>query len=100
MWAAILLTAAGCYLFKLAGLSVPQSVLDRPAVRRIAELLPVALLAALVGTQTFAEGQSLAVDARVAGLLAGIGALLLRASFIVVVAVAALTAAVVRLLAG
>jgi hypothetical protein len=28
-------------------------VLARPAVRRVADLLPVALLAALVGTQTF-----------------------------------------------
>jgi branched-subunit amino acid transport protein len=98
MWPAILVTAAGCYLFKLAGLSVPQSVLGRPAVRRVAELLPVALLAALVGTQTFGDGQTLAVDARLAGLLAGVGALLLRAPFLVVVGVAALTAALVRLL--
>ncbi len=90
MWVAILVTAAGCYLLKPVGLSVPESVLARPAVRRIADLLPVALLAALVGTQTFAAGQSLAVDARLAGLVAGVAALLLRASFLVVVGVAAL----------
>jgi len=29
MWAAIIVTAAGCYLLKLAGMSVPASVLDR-----------------------------------------------------------------------
>lgn len=100
MWVAILATALGCYLFKLAGLSVPASVLDHPAVRRIAQLLPVALLAALVGTQTFGAGAGLAVDARLAGLLAGVGALLLRAPFLVVVLVAAATAAFVRLLFG
>jgi branched-subunit amino acid transport protein len=100
MWAAILATAAGCYLLKLAGLSVPQSVLERPAVRRVADLLPVALLAALVGTQTFGDGPSVTVDARLAGVLAGVAALLLRASFIVVVAVAALTAALARLWSG
>ncbi|HEX2175044.1 MAG TPA: AzlD domain-containing protein [Nocardioidaceae bacterium] len=100
MWVAILLTAAGCYLLKLLGLSVPQSVLAHPAVRRIADLLPVALLAALVGTQTFGDGASLSVDARLAGLVAGVVALLLRASFLVVVAVAAVSAAVLRLLAG
>jgi hypothetical protein len=46
-WAAVLATAAGCYGLKLAGLTVPRRVLDRPLVRRFAELVPVALLAAL-----------------------------------------------------
>jgi branched-subunit amino acid transport protein len=100
MWVAILATAAGCYLLKLAGLSVPQSVLERPAVRRAADLLPVALLAALVGTQTFGDGAEVTVDARLAGVLAAVAALLLRGSFIVVVAVAALTAALARLWLG
>lgn len=100
MWAAILVTAAGCYLFKLAGLAVPQSVLARPLVRRIADLTPVALLAALVGTQTFSAGESLTVDARVVGLLAGAAALLLRAPFLAVVAVAAGAAALSRLLSA
>jgi hypothetical protein len=50
-WAAILAGAAGCYLLKLAGLSVPQRVLDRPLVRRTADVIPVALLAALVAVQ-------------------------------------------------
>ncbi|MPZ63512.1 MAG: AzlD domain-containing protein [Propionibacteriales bacterium] len=100
MWVAILISALGCYAFKLAGLSVPESVLGRRVVQRIADLLPVALLAALVGTQTFAAGTALVVDARLAGLLAGVIALLLRAPFIVVVAVAAATTALLRLIAG
>jgi branched-subunit amino acid transport protein len=98
-WLAIVVCGIGCYLLKLAGVSVPGHVLERPAVRRVAELLPVALLAALIAVQVFTptEGQGIAVDARLAGLGAALVALLLRAPFLVVVAVAALTAALVRM---
>jgi hypothetical protein len=58
----------------------------------------VALLSALIGVQVLGSGQHLTVDARVVGLGAALVVLLLRAPFIVVVAVAALTAALVRLL--
>lgn len=97
-WAAIIITGIGCYLLKLAGLSVPGTLLERQVVQRIADLLPVALLAALIGVQVFATGTHLTVDARLAGLLAALVALLLRAPFIVVVLVAAVTAALIRLL--
>ncbi len=98
MWLVILGTAAGCYLVKLAGLSVPARVLEHPVVERVADLLPVAMLAALIGVQVLASGQELVVDARLLGLGAAVVALLLRAPFIVVVAVAAAVAAVARLL--
>jgi branched-subunit amino acid transport protein len=96
-WAAVLLTGLGCYLLKLAGLSVPSRVLERPAVSRVADLVPVALLAALIAVQVFTTGHRLALDARAAGLAVAVGLLLLRAPFLVVVAGAALTAAVLRL---
>ena len=51
MWAAVLVTALGCYLLKLAGLSVPPRILERPLVERIADLIPVALLSALIAVQ-------------------------------------------------
>jgi len=98
IWAAILASAVGCYALKWLGLSVPESVLDRPRVRATAAALPVALLSALAAVQTFADGQALVLDARVAGVAAGVVALLLRAPFLVVVAVAALTAAGLRAL--
>lgn len=98
MWTALIVTAVGCYLLKLAGLSVPSAVLERPLVQRVADLVPVTLLAALIAVQVFASGTQLVVDARLAGLLAAAVALLLRAPFILVVLVAALSAAVVRLL--
>jgi branched-subunit amino acid transport protein len=99
IWVAVLVTAAGCYALKLTGLIVPRGVLANPRVRRFAELVPIALLAALVAVQTFAVGQSLSIDpARLAGLGAAVVALLLRAPFLVVIVVAAGTAAVLRAL--
>jgi branched-subunit amino acid transport protein len=99
-WVAIGVCALACYLLKLAGLSVPASVLERPLVQRIADLLPVALLAALIAVQVFSTGDgshpSLSIDARLAGLGAAVIALLLRAPFLVVVVVSALTAALLR----
>ena len=94
----MLLTALGCYLLKLSGWLVPASVLDRDRVRRSALLLPVALLSALVVVQAFADGRSLTLDARSAGLATGAVALLLRAPFLVVVLVAAATAGLLRAL--
>ena len=97
-WTVILVSAAGCYLLKLAGLSVPPRWLESPAVQRVAALLPIALLAALAAVQTVADGTRLVLDARLAGVAAGVAALLLRAPFLVVVGVAAGTAALVRLI--
>jgi branched chain amino acid efflux pump len=65
-------------------------------VERLNTLLPPALLAALVVVQTFADGTSLTLDARAAGVAAGGVAVALRAPFIVVVIVAAATAALLR----
>jgi uncharacterized membrane protein len=98
MWTAVLVTAVGCYLLKLAGLSVPAVVLEHPLVERVADLIPVALLAALVAVQVFADGPTLVLDARLVGLAVAVVALLLRAPFLVVVCAAALAAALVRLL--
>ena len=100
LWLGILATAAGCYALKLAGLSVPERVLAHPVAGRVAGLLPVGLLAALVAVQVLADAQSLAVDARLLGLAVAVVLLLVRAPFLVVVFVAAAAAAVVRLLAA
>jgi len=97
MWAAVLVTGVGCYLLKLAGLSVPGAVLERLVMQRVADLLPVGLLSGLIAVQVLSTGAELVVDARLVGLAVAVVALLLRAPFIVVVFVAALSAALVRL---
>lgn len=96
-WIAIGATALGCYGVKLLGLSVPAGLLERPLVKRLAALLPIALLAALTALQTFGTAAlRLAIDARTAGLAAAATVLLLRAPFLVVVAAAVLVTAAVR----
>ncbi|SOD64155.1 Branched-chain amino acid transport protein (AzlD) [Streptomyces zhaozhouensis] len=100
-WIAIGLTAVGCYLAKLLGLLVPPGPMERPLVRRLAALLPVALLAALTALQTLDGGDgAVVVDARLAGLTAAGAALLLRAPFLLVVGSAVLVTAGFRALGG
>jgi uncharacterized membrane protein len=96
VWTAVLLGSAGCYLLKLAGLSVPRRLLADPRVRRIAEMLPIALLATLVALQTLTTGTRLGLDARAAGVGAAFIAVLARAPFLVVVATAVAITALVR----
>lgn len=98
LWLAVLVAAAGCYLLKLAGLSVPQRVLAHPVAERVADLIPVGLLAALIAVQVLGDGESLTLDARVLALGAAVVLLLLRAPFLVVVFGAAVAAALVRAL--
>jgi branched chain amino acid efflux pump len=99
MWVAIVIGSLGCYALKLIGLSVPERALEHPRVQRIAELLPIALLAALIATQTFAVGRHLEIDARFAGLVVAVIAVWRRAPFLLVVVLAAATAALLRLAA-
>ena len=97
LWVLVLATAAGCYLLKLAGYLVPARVLAEPRVRRLVELLPVALLAALVVVEAVASGRHLHWDGpRLAGFAAGAVAVWRRAPFLAVVVIAAVVAAVIR----
>ncbi|MGA8115211.1 MAG: AzlD domain-containing protein [Actinocatenispora sp.] len=99
VWIAVLLTALGCFGWKVLGMSVPSGLLDRPLVRRFTALVPVALLAALTAVEVLASPSGrLVLDARLAGLAAAALALLLRAPFLVVVGVAVAVTATLRML--
>ncbi len=98
LWLLVGLTAAGCYLLKLAGYLVPSRLLDRPQVRRTVETLPVALLAALIVVELLSSGRHLQWDGpRLAGFGVAVIAVWRRAPFLVVVVLAAATAALLRL---
>jgi branched-subunit amino acid transport protein len=89
--------AAGTYGLKSAA---PLLLGERTLpgwVTRLADLLPAALLAALVAVSTFTQNGTLAVDARLAGMLAAAIALMLRAPFVVVVVVAIVVTGLTRL---
>ncbi len=97
IWAGVLAASAACYALKLAGLSLPVRLLENDRIQRTVPLIPVALLAALVATQTFSTGRHLVLDVRAAALAVAVVAVLLRAPFLVVVMAAAATAALLRL---
>ncbi len=98
LWVLVILTIAGCYGFKLAGYFVPAHLLDHPRIRRLVELVPVALLAALVVVELVSAGSRLVFDGpRLAGFAVGAVAVWRRAPFLVVVVVTALVAALLRL---
>jgi branched-subunit amino acid transport protein len=96
VWIAVGLLTVICFVIKAVG---PVALGGRdlpPAAERLIILLPAALLSALVVVQTFGSGRGLVLDARVAGVAAAIVAIALRASVLVVLLVAALTAAGLR----
>ena len=99
-WPTVIGACVLAYALKLAGHLVPHHWLEGRRVRRVTGLLPVALLTALVVVQAFASSTTggLVLDARAAGLGVAIVALMLRAPFLVVVVLAAATAALLRLL--
>jgi hypothetical protein len=96
LWLIVIVASLAALAIKLAGYLVPASFLDRPAPARIANLLTVALLAALIAVQTFGSGTHIAFDSRVPALVVAAGLFALRVPFIVVVFAAALTAALIR----
>ncbi|MCZ2804302.1 AzlD domain-containing protein [Modestobacter sp. VKM Ac-2983] len=100
LWAVVLVGSLGCYLLKLAGLSVPAAWVERPWVTRVVEFVPAALLAALVAVQAATSGPDLVVDGRLVGLAVAAVALALRAPFIVVLVLAGAAGALVHVLTG
>ena len=96
MWLTVLAGAAGCYAPKYVGSVVPAHILEQVTVKKIVLLLPISLLSALVAVQTFATSQTLVLDARVPALAAATVALKFKTPFILVVLIAAITAASLR----
>lgn len=94
-WIATIGTSVIAFLLKLTGHSIPERWLSHPKIGRINALIPIALLSALVGVQSFSEKTTLLIDQRLVGLATAVIALLLKAPFPVVVISAALTSAAV-----
>jgi branched-subunit amino acid transport protein len=100
LWVTVVAGSLGCYLLKLAGLSVPAAWVEQPWVARFVDFVPAALLAALVAVQAVSSGQDLVVDGRLVALAVAAIALALRAPFILVLVVAGTTGALVHVLTG
>lgn len=95
LWTAVLGASFACYLLKLAGFLIPESILNRPRLQRINVLIPVVLLSSLVAIQTFANEAQITIDHRLAGVTVAAVALKFRASFPIMMLLAAITSALV-----
>jgi len=96
-WLAIAALAAGTYALRLAG-PLLRSRLHLPAaVQTYLSHSAVALLAALIATAALFAGSEFAGWARPAGVVAGAVAAWRKLPFVVVVVVAAVTTALLRL---
>ena len=96
-WLVIAVVGTVTIAFKASGpVLLGRRVLpDR--VSAVVDVLAPAMLAALVVTQTVAGDREIVLDERLAGVAAGAAAVVLRAPLLLVMTVAAATAALIRL---
>ena len=99
-WFAVIAGSLAVYFWKILGYSLPKKFAENKEVVIFAGKLTVALLAALTAVQTFASGQTLTFDSRVAGVAVAAILYWRKAPFIVSVCAAALVAALLRGLLG
>jgi hypothetical protein len=97
LWAAVLIGSGLVYSWKIFGYLVPERFVSHPRVKELATLLTVSLMAALVGIQTFVSASGVVLDARIPAVLVAGLLFFLRVPYIVVVLVAALVAAGLRM---
>ena len=98
LWHWIVLACIAAFVTKWLGYAVPARWLQNPRMTHIAGCMTVALLAALTVMNTWSAGTQLVWDARVVASLVAAVALWLRAPFLLVVMLGAVSAAVWRLL--
>ena len=96
-WLAIVLGSLAVFSWKFLGYLLPARLLESKALTKLAGFLTIALLAGLVGVQTFTGGHQLEFDARIPALLVAVALLKLKVPFIVIVIAAGTTAALLRL---
>ena len=96
-WLVIVVVGSVTMAFKAAGPVLLGNRELPPRVASVVDVLAPAMLAALVVTQTVGGDRELVIDPRLAGVIAGGIAVWLRAPLLVVMLVAAVTAAVIRL---
>jgi len=97
-WAAILGLAGGAYAFKVLGLFGLSRVRLEGRLLLLVQLLPAAMLAALVVTQTMSADGEPTSWTRVAGVTVGAVATWRKAPLLAVLVLSAATTALLRLL--
>jgi branched-subunit amino acid transport protein len=92
-WVVVGVVGAVTMVFKASGPVLLGRRSLKPRVAAVVEVLAPAMLAALVVTQTVGGDQEIVLDERLLGVAAGAVAIALRAPLLLVMVVAAVTAA-------
>jgi branched-subunit amino acid transport protein len=95
-WTTLLLLAAGAYVFKAAGLILGRGWRPPTAVQGCLDLLPAALIAALIVVNTVIADRRIVFDARLPGVAVASIAAWRKAPFPVVVLLGAGVTALLR----
>ena len=100
LWTLVIVAALIVLAEKLVGYLVPPRLFESVPAKRVSGLLTVALLSALVAVNTVTSNLDIVLDARLPAIvLAGV-LFALRVPFLVVLILAALCAALLRLWFG
>ncbi len=96
---AVVMLTIGVWSQRLLGAFVVGPLLERrPTLTRAAGLIPAAVVMAVIVSLTITRGGDLVFDERIVGLVAAAFFVWRKAPFIVVVAVAAVTTSLLRVL--
>jgi len=95
-WIAVLVGSLAVFSWKFLGYLIPARIANHREVVILAGKLTVALLAALTAVETFASKHAVILDSRLAAVLVAALMFWRKVPFIVVVAVAALVAGLLR----
>ncbi len=95
IWIVIAVSALAMAAMRIFGYLLPAELISRERVLRITALIPIVLLAALVGVQTLTTDGAITIDHRLAGLVAGAVALYFKRSFLTVMLTAGVVGALV-----
>lgn len=96
-WLAIAIGSLAVFSWKFLGYLLPAKLLESKTLGRLANYLTIALLAGLVGVQTFSGENRIELDARFPAVLVAAVLLKFKTPFIVIVILAGTTAALLRL---
>ena len=97
-WTLVLTMAATAYAFKVLGLVLVGTRALPRVVDRCLALIPAALISAIIVLNTFASGQHLQFDLRVAGVAAAVVAAWRKLPLIAVIVIGSAVTAVLRAL--
>jgi|GEM_PF-206161 len=95
-WIAVLVGSIAVFSWKILGYLVPARIANHKEVVILAGKLTVALLAALTAVESLVSGHGVVLDSRIPAILVAAVLFWRKAPFVVAVALAAATAALLR----